>query len=286
MDSAIVGSFRRIQPAPIIAAFSLIMALGAGQQSLVQARETATKRTPLLGSEQGPLVLELFTSEGCSSCPEADNLLSELGLQYPDSIFCLSEHVDYWNHLGWKDPYSLKVCTERQLAYARKLKLSTVYTPQLVVNGSSEGVGNNISSVSKAISANSHPRPFLLKFTCRESTTKDKLEIEILPFQATKGSLVASLVITDDEIKSRVTSGENAGRTLDHRDVVRQFLTLALPNQNADKPIKLSIPISKPKLQENSKLTIILQEPEMGRIVAVGRSHLNLAKETKLGSTK
>ncbi len=106
------------------------------------------KRTPdqkpvSLSDAQGIVVLELFTSQGCSSCPPADALLAEYAAAHNIHIVPLSFHVDYWNRLGWTDPFSNKVYSERQQWYSEHLPKGSIYTPQLIVNGRGEAVGNN-----------------------------------------------------------------------------------------------------------------------------------------------
>src|SRR5712671_4480747 len=104
-----------------------------------------------------PIVVELFTSQGCSSCPPADALLAELAKR-PD-VLALSFHVDYWDRLGWKDPYSSRAATDRQNRYAKLLALHTVYTPQIVVDGKWEAVGSDRADVERALDLARRDRP-------------------------------------------------------------------------------------------------------------------------------
>ena len=116
---------------------------------------------PIPSAQRTPIIVELFTSEGCSSCPPADAVLAELESKQPvanANIIALGEHVDYWNYLGWSDPYSAAIFGERQQAYAQSLNSNT-YTPQMVVDGKAEFVGSNTSKALAAIAkAASEPK--------------------------------------------------------------------------------------------------------------------------------
>ncbi len=162
------------------------------------------------------VVVELFTSEGCSSCPPADALLARLAREgLPGTrVLALSEHVDYWNGPGWRDPFSAPAFTERQAAYARRLGAGTVYTPQAVVDGEAQVLGGDEGALRAAIlRAARAPRGAL---SLRRSPEGVAVE------GAWPGGRAAVRVaLVEDGVAIRVTGGENAGRTLRHEGVVR-----------------------------------------------------------------
>jgi len=167
-----------------------------------------------------PVLLELFTSEGCSSCPPADQLLRELvrtkvagGAQ----IHALSEHVDYWNQLGWTDPFSSKQFSDRQTAYGRALG-DEVYTPQMVVDGRLTAVGSSREEVLAAIrKAAVKPKVVQVNLSWRTD-----LEITVAPNPAAAGAEVY-LAITEDGLTSNVRRGENEGHQLSYDAVTRRL---------------------------------------------------------------
>jgi hypothetical protein len=172
-----------------------------------------------------PIVVELFTSEGCSSCPPADQLLSTLANGQPVpgvQVIPLGMHVTYWDQLGWKDPLSLKLATERQQGYGRMFGEDRVYTPQAVIDGRDEVVGSDESGVKRAI-AKAARQPHA-RISLRPSLDGNALALEAtiadLPPDA-KEPLEAWMVVTEDGLTSVVTRGENGGRTLHHDAAVR-----------------------------------------------------------------
>ncbi len=179
-----------------------------------------------LGQEKFALI-ELFTSQGCSSCPAADRNLSELAnAAGATNIYALSFHVDYWNYIGWKDPYSSKAFTERQRNYARVLP-SQVYTPQMIVNGHVEFVGSNKSRLQDAIKEAINERP------------KYQLDISELTIHGDKATFTYRLdqppanewlnvALVEKSIENEVTRGKNIGKTLRHNNVVRSFESVPL----------------------------------------------------------
>jgi hypothetical protein len=169
---------------------------------------------PACASER-PTVVELFTSEGCSSCPPADALLAELASR-PD-VLALSFHVDYWDRLGWKDPFSSSEATARQNRYATLLDLATVYTPQIVVDGKWQAVGSDRRDVEHALDL---ARRNLKEIPVALALDHGRAQIK-LGLGGAGVSASVLLIGFDRRHVTAVRRGENSGRTLAHVDVVR-----------------------------------------------------------------
>jgi len=167
------------------------------------------------------VIVELFTSEGCSSCPPADALLKELSEQQKMSgaqVVALEEHVDYWNHLGWKDPYSAAEFSQRQNDYAQVFKTDGVYTPQMVVDGQSELVGSRRLAAREAIqkAANQPKAEIALSAGANSSPGKASFEVQIknLGGIAVRGETELWIAVTEKGLQTDVKAGENSGETL------------------------------------------------------------------------
>ena len=187
---------------------------------------TMVAKTPQPGSPQKVVVVELFTSEGCSSCPPADELLGRLR---PDlsakniQVIPLGFHVDYWDGLGWKDRFSSANFTQRQEQYARNLKVDGPYTPEMVVDGTVEFVGNNTGRAQQAIRQEaSQPEVATVKIS---APVAEQLAIQIKA-PVSLGDALVMLAITEDNLATKVGGGENGGRTLHHAAVVRELRQL------------------------------------------------------------
>lgn len=175
-----------------------------------------------------PVLVELFTSEGCSSCPPADLLLSRLDKTQPvrgADIIALEEHVDYWDRLGWKDPFSSEAATARQGEYGEAFGGSQVYTPQMIVDGRAEFVGSSDTDALRAIRAASQaPKPVIqLSWEAGDTLA---IHIEPLNNAGQHDGQQLFLVVAENMLHSDVKRGENAGRALEHNGVVRQLLPL------------------------------------------------------------
>lgn len=193
----------------------------------------------------GLAVVELFTSQGCSSCPPADAFLGELAKR-PD-IIALAWHVDYWNYLGWKDPYASPAWTQRQRDYARQLG-DDVFTPALVVNGARMVVGSDRHAVTDALAATPAP----MSVTLRRTPTGLQAQATAWPTGAT-----ALLAIYDPENATAVGAGENAGRHLKEYRIVREVRPVTL----ASGPIALA------PIPANQGAALLIRDAS-GRIVA------------------
>jgi hypothetical protein len=243
--------------------FSTAVFISAGV-AICPATENAATRVPVL--------LELFTSEGCSSCPPADRLLKTLDQKQPvpgADLIVLSEHVDYWDRLGWKDPFSSAAYTARQQDYTNKYNLDGVYTPQLVVDGRYGIVGSDGREVAGAIQkAIREPKiPLAISKVSRDGD-QVTAHIEWHAGQNPKGGRAVLIVaIADNREESQVARGENAGRSLAHVAVTRalkQIGTIDLDNATA-KDVTLSAPSGK----NGSRLVAFVQDPKSGHVLAV-----------------
>ncbi len=250
--------------------------LGAGPLAVIGRRGAgdAAAGNP---AARAPVLVELFTSEGCSSCPPADQVLAGLARSQPVNgalVIPLSEHVDYWNHLGWADPYSSKQFSERQGAYAAGFGSSGVYTPQVVVDGRVELVGSDQSGVERAIaSAAREPK---LEMAVSRGATPSSLRVSVAPSTALPKAAGAQvlLAIVEDDLQSQVSRGENSGRRLLHMAVVRRLLVVGvLPDGQAfEKEILVAPdPSWKP---EHLRAVAFVAEATTGRILGAARGAL------------
>ncbi|MDD9878471.1 MAG: DUF1223 domain-containing protein [Magnetovibrio sp.] len=161
-------------------------------------------------------VVELFTSQGCSSCPPADELLGEL--QQRDDVLPLSVHVDYWDYIGWKDPFAQPHHTDRQRQYSQRFELRYVYTPQMVVHGAFQAVGANRAEILDQIAKAKHLPAVAAKLTRTESGVQLDL-----PATVVNGDVEIVSIFADRKHQTKIGSGENGGRTLSYYNVVREM---------------------------------------------------------------
>ena len=201
-----------------------------------------------------PVVVELFTSQSCSSCPPADALLDELSRSRAD-ILPLGLHVTYWDRLGWRDPFSLAAATERQRRYAAQLGTGQIYTPQMVVNGRWQAVGSDRAAVLDAVAAAKAHTAAVPPVPIRVTVRGDGLFVEIGPG---RGAATLWLVGFDARHATPVRGGENGGRVLVETNVVRSLSPVAEWRGEA-----LGLPLTQPAGQRAA----VLLQAENGRIL-------------------
>jgi hypothetical protein len=179
-------------------------------------------------SDGAPVVLELFTSEGCSSCPPADALITELGSS-TKSVIPLAYHVDYWNHLGWADPFSSHQWSERQTEYARAMNLNGDYTPQMVIGGGWQCGGSDAGSIERAVSA-ARSATALGRTSIQTSLAgagSRKLQVKVsaqILSDAGAGPHTVMLALYENGLVQKIGGGENGGREITYDYTVRRLL--------------------------------------------------------------
>lgn len=211
-------------------------------------------------SDRSFAVVELFTSEGCWSCPPADKLIAKLEKDNQNKkLFIMAFHVDYWDHQGWKDRFSKAEFTERQRQYASWMKLHTLYTPQLVINGKVEMVGSETSRVLGGIQSatlENHPQNLAVKIDKYEST---HLQVSYTSSSLSKHSTIL-MALVQKEASSRVSAGENAGKSLSHVQIVRQLQRRVLKAKD-------SFSFNLPDVDKNYEVIVFEQNQKSGEII-------------------
>ncbi|HLK61798.1 MAG TPA: DUF1223 domain-containing protein [Bryobacteraceae bacterium] len=223
---------------------------------------TASVCAPMeTGASRQPVLVELFTSEGCSSCPPADALLERLDRSQPlpgAQVIVLSEHVDYWNHLGWADPYSSPASTARQQEYARRFHTQGPYTPQMVVDGRSEFVGSDARAAESAIrDASRQPKTSI---RIADSDGAAAVEVDPLPPSTAQKATVYAAYAADAGTQD-VLRGENKGRRLHHVAVVKELKAIGTIDNRTSLKMRL-------RLESGSRLIVFVQESGKGPVWA------------------
>ncbi|HKQ05836.1 MAG TPA: DUF1223 domain-containing protein [Blastocatellia bacterium] len=244
---------------------------------------------PAAAGERPIVLVELFTSEGCSSCPPADELLAHLDQTQPINsaeVIALSEHVDYWNHLGWTDPFSSAQFSARQSEYASRFDRDDIYTPQMVVDGSEEFVGSNSSRARQAIEAAARaPKARLtLAFAADAKAASHDVPITVrvenVP-EITKGDRAEIvLAISESGLRSSVARGENSGRRLSHTAVARTLAAVgALDARAGEFALTTTAHLDDKWQRDHLKIVVFIQERHSRRVLGVAA--LPLVKEPR-----
>jgi hypothetical protein len=222
----------------IIPTIALAALLFIAFMSLSNKKANTEKEETLAGDFESIIVLELFTSQGCSSCPPADVLLNSAKEQYPEKVFALSYHVDYWNYIGWEDPFSKAIFTKKQRYYNQKFSYRSNYTPQLVVNGREHFVGSDGSKLSKKISE--YGKLQSANSIAISSVKPNGASVDFnykIDGQLTDRQLRVVLVL--DERTTSVKRGENRNRVLKNSNIVVTEKYVELKNSTGSSSIEI-----------------------------------------------
>jgi hypothetical protein len=219
--------------------------------------------------DRNPVVVELFSSEGCSSCPPADALLSKLETDQPigdAKIIGLEEHVDYWNHDGWVDPYSSAEWTVRQQAYVERFKGKSPYTPEMIVDGQSQFVASSEHDAEEAIREAARRAKTTIVITAETPTKGDTARFEVR-----LGNVVGTtdqepadiwMAVTEEGLETAVKAGENAGRNLHHAAIVRSLHKIGAAPTKGSSAFVLNpqVKLKSNWKRENLRIVVFIQE--------------------------
>ncbi len=254
-------------------------ALQTTRRRFLQAASVSLTCSPAISSESrasesndkhGVAVVELFTSQGCSSCPPADAVLQTIARQaksQASAVFPLSFHVDYWNRLGWTDPYSDARYSRRQRQYAAAMKSRRVYTPQMIVNGTTEFNGSNLTKANHAIKT-ALESPANVAIALNISDKKSNHLTFAYDIEGNTQERYLLTAITTSPKENKVSRGENAGRSLSHVNVVRHFEAIKLDSPIGTVELGSKIPLDAALgNDETAKLVAFVQDPATRQIV-------------------
>jgi hypothetical protein len=227
-------------------------------------------------SPGAPVLVELFTSEGCSSCPPADALLKKLDQDQPISgaqVIVLSEHVDYWNHLGWSDPYSSKFFSDRQDAYVHHFSLDSAYTPQMVVDGATEFTGSDSRQANQAIEKARDRSKISVRILSAAIKTTATLAVHVeadpLSGSAAQQSAEVWLAVALNHAESQVSGGENGGRHLSHVAVVQGLSKIGDLNNGKGLDREVEVKLNPHTDTKNLRVIAFAQQSGPGLVLGV-----------------
>ena len=261
----------KVTTIPAALAVSVALALAAGARPC----EPQPAAAPIAISERSPVLVELFTSEGCSSCPPADEMLQKMDKLQPIPnvrIVVLSEHVDYYDQIGWKDPFSSHAYTERQAKYVERMKVESSYTPQMVVDGEFQFNGTDAKTAVQDIQKAATSEKIAVKLAPAQANQKGKISINVqappLPGSSSASSADVLVAVADDADVTSVASGENSGKTLTNVAVVRELKQVGKIDKTngLSKEVETSIPATS---TNKSRIIVIVQEPHQGKLLGI-----------------
>jgi hypothetical protein len=249
----------------------LALGISAGQNS------TSSQTAQTTG--KAPVIVELFTSEGCSSCPPADTLLKKLEEEQPIAnaeVIALEEHVDYWNQQGWTDPFSSSDATFRQQQYASTFKKDAPYTPQMVIDGRSQFVGNREGQAREEIEQAARLPRVQISLTPKSPMANRAEQFSVQVSKLNGDSAEVWLAVTERQLHSDVKAGENAGANLRHAAVVRALRKIgdAKPGNEVSFTGNTNVKIDSKWKSENLHVVVFVQEKKTRHIVGAAAAPL------------
>ncbi|HEV3220082.1 MAG TPA: DUF1223 domain-containing protein [Candidatus Acidoferrales bacterium] len=265
-----ISSLRALLTAALLVPFVCFLALVRADSPQAPASANTDKK---------PVLVELFTSEGCSSCPPADALLAQLGSRQPVAgaeAIILEEHVDYWDDQGWHDPFSSAAATGRQREYAFRLG-GEVYTPEMVVDGHAAFVGSDAGDARHEIQAAAAAPKADIHLDWDNSAAGGagsspvlRIRVGKLPATADHAKPEVFLAITESHLHSSVLRGENSGRALQHDGVVRSLARIGVTNPKGDASYddKTTLKVNSDWKRENLRAVVFVQDPHTRRVFA------------------
>jgi hypothetical protein len=224
---------------------------------------TNNLKKKMIKEQNGFALIELFTSEGCSSCPPADAIVEEVQNKYSDkNVLVLGYHVDYWDKLGWKDIFSNSLFTERQEYYSGIFNLNSIYTPEVVVNGKTEFVGSNKNKLVNSIDEQLSEKPTTGVKLKADSNSSGKIEVKYSTEGSNSGNEQLILLLVQKTATNKIKRGENEGRTLHHINIVREISYLAATTNQASTTFDLPPGLRK----EDVFVAGFIQDKKSGKI--------------------
>lgn len=238
-----------------------------------ESRELSVNKEGNDSTVEGVAVVELFTSEVCSSCPPAEKLLNSLAATAEENnlrLYPVAFHVDYWNRLGWKDRFSSPRWSERQNQYAAAFRAETIYTPQMVVNGSAEFVGSNESQAKREIERAMKERP-AVGITAEAALDTSGVVHYTCRLDALPSGTDLVLLLVEKNLSSDVSRGENRGKQLDHENVVRLLEQVPLHDK---REVEGSLIVPEEVNREQIDLICFVQEQKSMKIIGATKVEL------------
>lgn len=275
MRHFLVATMRIFFTACAVFAVSSLGALQANGQTQPSPQTQATTQPAATDSGRKPVLVELFTAEGCSTCPPAEAMAQKMEQQVlPGAdVIVLEEHVDYWNQYGWIDPFSSGEWTERQRDYVSKLADKSPYTPEMVVNGQTQFVGNNGREAQAAIEKAVHePETNIAVEGKQDPKDSGDFDVSVGELQGNTPGDTAEvwLAVTEDGLHSSVTRGENAGHVLNHAAVLRSLRKIGVAQAKGDKTSfagDARVKFKSDWKRENLRVVVFVQEKKSRKIL-------------------